>query len=187
VLQAVRQQFPNLKLTLKEGYQADLELWLQRLEIDLAVTLLDGKPPVHTTARSLLKLPLVLMVPKDSPIKSAKDLWARDRIEEPLISLPTSESIYKNFQQGLARLKVDWFTSIEVSTVELVETYVAEGYGIGLSVAVPGIKHRSHIRRLALDQFDPVDFGVLWHGKPTPVMKACIDTIEQTARSLVVE
>ena len=45
-----------------------------------------------------------------------------DRIKESLISLPTTESIYKSFQQGLGRLKVDWFTGIEVSTVELVET-----------------------------------------------------------------
>src|SRR5207248_7180457 len=62
-----------------------------------------------------------LLVPKTSKIKSASELWARDRIDDTLISLPTNESMYKRFQRGLARLGVDWFTGIEVSTVELVQ------------------------------------------------------------------
>lgn len=184
VLQVLREQFPRLKLTLKDGYQPDLETYLQKQEIDLAMTLLDGKPATGITAISLLKLPLVLLVPKDSKIRTAVELLGQDRIETSLISLPASESICKNFQRGLARLKVDWFPSIEVSTIELVETYVAEGYGVGVSVVVPGIKHRGSLRALPLEDFDPVDFGILCHGKPTPVIKACINVIEQKAKTL---
>jgi DNA-binding transcriptional LysR family regulator len=45
VAQCVRKNFPNLKLTLREGHQPQLESWLQKQELDLAVTLLEGKPP----------------------------------------------------------------------------------------------------------------------------------------------
>jgi DNA-binding transcriptional LysR family regulator len=185
VLRVLRKTFPKLKLILRDGYQPDLEQYLQKQEIDLAMTLLDGKPPANINTVSLIKLPLVLLVPKESPLRTTKDLLEQDRIDIPLISLPISESIYKNFQRGLSRLKVDWFTSIEVSTLELIETYVSEGYGIGLSIAVPGIKHRGNMRMLPLEGFEPVEFGALWHGKPSPVVKACIQVIEEQARAFV--
>ena len=185
VLQAVRKKFPKLKVTLREGYQPQLESWMQKQELDLAITLLDGKPPAGTNALALFKLPFVLVVERNSPLTSAHELWERDKIEETLVSLPTNESIYKAFQQGLARLKVDWFTGIEVGTVELVETYVANGYGIGLSVAIPKSKHKPQIRHLPLEDFPPVTFGVFWQGKPKPITQAFLSTIQQAAQILM--
>jgi DNA-binding transcriptional LysR family regulator len=184
VLQPVRQKFPKLKVTLREGYQPQLESWLLKQELDLAITLLDGKPPQGTSALPLFKLPLVLVVERNSRIKSAQELWERDKIEETLVSLPTNESIYKNFQQRLTQLKVDWFTGIEVGTVELVETYVANGYGIGLSIAIPNARHKPQIRHLPLDDFPPVTFGVLWQGKLQPIMQAFLTTIQEAAKGL---
>jgi len=185
VLQAMQKKFPKLKVTLREGYQPQLESWLQKHELDLAITLLDGRLPAGFNALPLFELPLVLMARRDSKIKAAADLWKQDRIEETLISLPTNESIYKSFQAGLSRLKVDWFTGIEVSTVELVETYVANGYGIGLSVAVPGGKQRPGIRTLPLEDFKHVTFGVLWQGKATPIIEAFLATIQGAAKVLM--
>jgi DNA-binding transcriptional LysR family regulator len=185
VLKVVQKDFPKLKVTLREGYQPQLESWLQRQELDLAVTLLDGKPPSGTHALPLFKLPLILLVHKNSQLKSAKELWERDRIEETLISLPTNESIYKCFQQGLSRLGVDWFTGIEVSTVDLVETYVANGYGIGLSIAAPKARHKPEIRVLPLEDFQLVTFGVLWQGKPAPIVKAFLTAAQEAARLLL--
>jgi len=184
LLQAMQKKFPKLKLTLREGYQPQLEAWLVKQEIDVAMTLLDGKPPSGANPLALFKLPLVLVVAKKSKLKSADELWERDRIEETLISLPTNESIYKSFQQGLAKRRVDWFTGIEVSTVDLVETYVANGYGIGLSVALPRAKHRPQIRLLPLDDFSPVTFGVLWQGKLSPITQAFLTTVQQAAQAL---
>src|SRR5262249_19067444 len=110
ILQAVRKRFPKLRVTLREGYKAQLESWLVKNEIDFAVTLLDGKPPSGTQALPLLKLPLVLLVAKNSKTARAEDLWKQDRIEATLISLPPNEAICKNFQMGLNRRGIDWFT-----------------------------------------------------------------------------
>jgi len=79
---------------------------------------------------------------------------------------------------------VDWFTSIEVSTVRLVECYVAKGYGIGLSIAVPKAKPVKDLRALPLKEFEPVSFGVLWTGKTSPIVQAFLDTIQSLARTL---
>ncbi|MSU62441.1 MAG: LysR family transcriptional regulator [Pedosphaera sp.] len=184
VLQQLRTKFPKLRLTLREGYQPQLEAWLSRLEIDFAITLIDGKPPAGVNALTLLQLPLILLVPKNSKIKSASELWSRDRIDESLISLPSNESIYKTFQRGLAKLGVDWFWSIEVSSVELVQTYVTNGYGIGLSIAVPKAPTPPGLRALPLEGFQPVSFGLQWQGKPDVIAKAFIATVQQVVDGL---
>lgn len=179
VLQAIRKQFPKLRFTLREGYQPELERLLEQNEIDIAVTLLEnrGRQSVHT--QPLLKLPLVLLVEKSCPIREANELWQRDRIDETLISLPGHEAICKNFQQGLSKLRVDWFTRIEVSSLALVETYVARGYGIGLAVAPPHGKFAANLRVLPLPDFAPVTLGAAWMGKPTPLLQACLKEMQR--------
>src|SRR6185369_2493573 len=71
LLQSVRKKFPGLKVSLREGYRARLESLLVQDEIDIAVTLLEKKSPAGFNSLTLLELPLVLLVPKDSKITSA--------------------------------------------------------------------------------------------------------------------
>ena len=127
---------------------------------------------------------MVLLVPKASKVRAAAELWARDRIEETLISLPADEVFCRNFQAGLFKKGVDWFPGIEVSSLELIETYVADGHGLGLSVAIPKMKHSPQVRMLPLEGFAPVSFGVLWQGKLTPIAQAIIEEIQTVARTL---
>lgn len=185
VLQTVRRKFPKLKVMLRQGYQPELESWVQQQELDLAVTLLEGKPPAGINSLPLLKLPLVLLVEKSSRLRSAAELWQRDRIEETLISLPPNESICKNFQQGLSRLGVDWFTGIEVSSLDLIETYVINGYGIGLTVQVPKTEFPPQVRSLPLEDFAPVTLGVMWMGKPNPLLQALLNEMQSRAEHLL--
>jgi DNA-binding transcriptional LysR family regulator len=184
VLMALRKKFPLLKVAMCEGYQPDLEMMLQKQEIDLAVTLTEKKPPSGLHAQALLELPLILVVPVDSPLREAGELWKRDRIEEPLICLPPIEAICKNFQQGLNRLGVDWFPGIEVSSVDIIETYVTNGFGIGLTVSIPKTKMSPKVRAIGLPGFAPVVMGALWRGKPTPPIKMLLDELEARARQL---
>lgn len=182
--QHVRKKYPHLKLTLREGHQPQLESWLQKQELDLAVTLFEGKPPPGIHSRPLLKLPLVLLVEKSSRLAAVEEFWKRDKIDDTLISLPPFEAVPKHFQQGLNRLGVDWFPRIEVSSLALIETYVENGYGIGLSVAIPRYKLSPKIRALPLEGFAPVELAALWPGKITPLIQAFLDELHQRARTL---
>ena len=184
VLQDLRQKFPKLKVTLREGYHPQVVTWLLQQDIDLSLGLLGGKPPVGVNAIPLFKLPLVLLVPKASRLKSAEELWQRDRIAEALITVPSNEPIRRAFQDGLTKRKVDWFSGIEVSSVEMVQTYVANGYGFGVTIHLPNLKLNPKVMRLALEGFDEVTFGVLWQGQRTSVFEALFQIIEQTARGL---
>jgi DNA-binding transcriptional LysR family regulator len=184
VLQAARRKFPTLKFTLRSNYLPELEAMLQKQELDLVITLTDKKPPAGFRSIILLQLPLILIVPKDSPLTSAEELWGRDKIEEPLICLPATEIICKNFQQGLARRGVDWFPRVEINSSDGVEAYVAGGFGIGLSVAVPKAKLLPKVRALELPGFAPVLVVALWQGKASPPLRALLDEMQSAARRL---
>ena len=121
---------------------------------------------------------------KDDP-RTAVELWKRDRIDDTLISLPSFEAIPKHFQQGLNRLGVDWFPRIEVSSLALIETYVENGYGIGLSVAIPQYRLSPKMRALHLEGFAPVELAAFWPGKITPLIQAFLDELQHRARSLM--
>jgi DNA-binding transcriptional LysR family regulator len=184
LIQAVKKKFPGVNISLREGYPAYLESLLSKDEIDLAITLVERKlsPGLHSLV--LLELPLVLLVERSSPITSAEQLWRRDKIDEPLICMPPGEALCKYFQQRLTELGVDWFSSIEASSVDLIETYVGSGLGIGVSVAIPRKSLPQNIREIPLPGFPSVLIGAMWRGKTTPLLKVFLDELQLKAKRL---
>jgi len=165
-----------------DGDAASLGELLEREEIDLAITLIEKKVAAGIHSLKLVELPLVLLVEKGSGIKSAEELWGRDRIEEPLICLPKAESIAKIFQAQLNRRDVDWFPDMEINSLDLIETYAANGWGIGLSVAIPGKTLSPKVRVLSLPGFPPVIIGALWRRHLTPLLRVFLDELKLRAQ-----
>ena len=175
VFQNVRKRFPNLKISLREGYPAEFENLLLKEELDLAVTAIEKKPAAGLHSIALVELPLMLLVEKNSRVTAADQLWQRDKIEEPLLCLPAAEVVCKNFQQGLTRLGVDWFPSIEVSSLDLIETYV-------VSVQVPEARLSPSVRAVPLPDFAPVVLGAIWRGKTSALVQAFLDEMQLRAK-----
>ena len=71
-------------------------------------------------AVEIITLPLILLAPKTSKIKSAKDLWGNGRVQETLIALGPNELICQQIQQQLARLGVCWLPKMEMDSLELI-------------------------------------------------------------------
>ena len=180
----VQKKYPGLKMSLREGHPAQLETWLQADEIDLAITIIGKNYPPGIYSLALLKLPPVLLVEKNSGLKAAEELWRRDKITEPLICFPPGEPLGKSFQQRLGELGVDWFPSIEASSVDLIETYVLNGLGIGVSAAIPKKSLPPKLRALALEGFPPVTIGALWRGRKTPLLQTFLDELQVRATRL---
>jgi DNA-binding transcriptional LysR family regulator len=185
LIQAVKKKFPGINISLREGYPAYLESLLSKDEIDLAITLVERKPAHGLHSMVLMELPLVLLVEKSSPITSAEQLWKLDKIEAPLICMPPGEALCKYFQQRLGELGVDWFPSIEASSVDLIETYVGSGLGIGVSVAIPRKTLPPNIRELPLPGFPSALIGAMWRGKTTPLLQAFLDELQVRAKRLL--
>jgi DNA-binding transcriptional LysR family regulator len=179
VIERLRRHEPRLRLGLRSGFQAEVEKWLLDREIDLAIVPLENKPPGRLRCLRLLNLPPVLLVSKKSKLKSAAELWAQGSIAEPLISLPASELLARNFRRGLQRREIDWPHSIEASSMELVTRYVANGYGVGVSLGETEVVKHRHVRVLPLEGFEPVVMAALWSGPVTPVMRVVLEEAQR--------
>lgn len=179
VVERLRAQEPKLRLSLRSGFQAEMERWLLDREIDLAIVPLENKPPRRIRCLRLLRLPVVLLVHRKSKLKSAAQLWAREAIDEPLICLPPTEPMMKNFKDGLRRRQVDWPHSIEASSMGVVTRYVANGYGVGVSLGnTEVVKHRD-VRELALDGFAPIEIAAFWGGEPSPLVRVVLEEAQR--------
>jgi len=179
LLNGVRKKFAGLKISLREDFPAQLEELLVNDEVDLVITMIDRKSPAGLQSLVLGELAMVLLVEKTSDVKSADELWKRDKILEPLICLPEHETLTKNFLARLEQMGTEWFPTMEASSADLIETYVSNGLGIGVSVSVPGRRLPDNVKSLSLKDFPPVVVGALWRGKKTPLMEAFLDMARQ--------
>lgn len=184
VMQQLRVRFPKLKLSLRTlGYQSEAEAWLRNGHADVVFAPVYARAPTGLKQTRFTSVPLVLQVPVKSPIKSAEELWARKKITEPLICLPASTGITRDFFATLQKRGVTWRNVIEASTLDLVTRYVVNGDGIGLNVLVhPKAKSRD-VRLLPLEGFAPVTMGALWRGEPTPLVQAALDSVRAYAKA----
>ncbi len=151
----------------------------------MVITLIERRTLAGFHSLVLMELPLVLLVEKNSRIKSAGELWRRDKIDESLICLPAGETLSKDFQAQLNKLGVEWFPTIEASSTDMIEIYVESGLGVGLSVAVPKKTLSPKVRALPLPGFPPVLIGALWRGKTTPLLAAFLEEASARARELM--
>jgi DNA-binding transcriptional LysR family regulator len=183
-LRTIREAMPGLTMHLVEGYETHLVQLLKKDEIDLAITSLhDSMPPGLGTA-PIISLPLSLIVPKSSRIRTAEDLWKRDSIDEPLIALPADDGVARNFQNGLHKLGVDWPPGLVVSSLELVEIYVAEGFGFGMGVVVPELKPNSRVRQIPLRDFPELRIGSVWVGAASPLVQMLVPAFQRYAQTI---
>jgi DNA-binding transcriptional LysR family regulator len=184
VIEAVRRRIPGLGMILRALNQPELIDSLERDEMDIVVSLIPESLSPGLRAEKILALPLVLLAPRTSKIKSATELWGRGPVMEPLITLGPSELICQHFQQRLAELRISWLPKIEMDSLELIENYVQAGYGLGLSVRLPDKELPPRLRAIDLPDFPPVKLGVLYRaaaGPENPVRQAFLEEIGKQA------
>ena len=184
ILGKARAEFPGLHPSLRVGIQPEIEQWLLASEADLGITVLDSKPPTEIKTEKLLDLKMALQVPTKMKIKTVDDILGQDRIAQTLISLPQNEGICRAFQKELSRRKITWPIGIELNSIDLIETYVANGFGIGLSLELPGQKSLKGVRVLPLDDFSPVTIGALWRGQPSSLTQTIVRLLKTRAEKI---
>ncbi len=184
VLAAAKTDFPTLRPILRVGIQPEIEKWLLEGDIDLGVTVIDTNPPSELKHDKLLELPMVLVVPSRTKLKSAAAILQQDRIEQTLISLPNNEGISRTFQKELAKRKIDWPSGMEMNSLDLIDNYVSSGFGIGLSLKLPQAKRTNGVKLLPLNDFPNVGIGALWRGQLTPLGESLVAHLKQHANTL---
>lgn len=182
IIARVKETHPGFRLILRSGFQTELESLLQAHEIDVAVVPLRRRSPPHTRVLPLIRLPLVLLVPRAAKIKAATELWATRTRTEPLIGLPLPEAVSAVFQDELKRRRITWPFSTEASSLELITEYVAHGEGYGVSLQLPEIIRHRNVRPVPLVDFPPIELGVLWEGEAAPLLRLTLQHIERYVR-----
>ncbi len=182
VFREVRATFPELHLVLKEGLPAQIAEWLARGAIDLAVTILEETVPEHYVTEPLVRLPFVLLVPARSSLRNVAAIWRRPKSAPVLVGPHHDDAISRAFRKGLAGRGVHWPVGLEVNSLELVETLVLNGFGLGLSVEVPGRKLRAGLRALPFRDLPPLQVGMIWQLRPQPAVEALASALRKQAR-----
>ncbi len=183
----LREEFPNLRLTLRDAIAAEAEQLLSKQEIDVAVGPLRPDVSPGLKAAELLKLPLVLMVPEELKARTFEKLLDEGgaSISFPLVGLPPDEVAAQIFQRELDRRGIRWEPRVEVNSLELIRSYVASGFGIGLSVAMPGsVAKGKGIREMRLPGFPPLRLGLLFQGKLKPLAARFATEVGRVAKEV---
>jgi DNA-binding transcriptional LysR family regulator len=182
VMQRTKVKFPRLRFSMRTGFQVELEEWLRKGDLDLAATLVEERPPARLRRLRLANVPLVLLVPRASPIRFAEELWAKKKLREPLVSLPPATILMRNFQRGLKRLGVTWPQTVEAGSIDLTTRYVANGDGFGVNIGIDSVVKHRDVRVLPLEGFAPLTMGVIWRGEPSPLVRAVIEEVQRYSR-----
>ncbi len=167
----------GLQLTVLEADQKQAEQLILRGEADVAVTVLDETPTAGLQSKRLLRLPLVLLVPKTAPWRSAAaaiSAGAEGKLD--LIALGAHELLPRLFARGLKKMNREWPIAIAVSSADLVAPYVAAGLGAGLTVSTPHRPPAEGLRELPLKGFPPLSIGAFWTGRLSP---PAVDLLEE--------
>ena len=185
----MRERFPKLRLTLRDATVSQIGELLAAQEVDIAITVIDGSLPRNAKSVELLRLPLVMLVPESSRIRSFKSLCKKDganasHITEPLISVAPNEPLSQHFQKELRSRGIRWDAHMEVSSLQLIQSYVAQGFGIGIVVDLPGESFGRDVRRIPLPKFPPIVAGLVYTGHLKPIAAAFAEIVRLRSTSL---
>jgi len=183
LLLRMRKRVPGFHFTLQAGAPVEIESRLIGQEADIGLATFSGKASAGVHRRTLLRMPLALLVPEKSKFTKAADILGADRIAHPLITLNAAEPVCRAFQEELGKRGVDWFPTLEVSSLDIISRYVVSGFGIGLSTPIrslvpPGVK------ALPLQGFPEMEFGAMWMGKLTPLGEIFLEEAERAAKDV---
>ncbi len=195
VLEALKLRIPDLKLTLKEVEPSAIHSSLINQQADISISIIHGRLTEGLKSLELLRLPLVLLVPDTWEVHSLDDLLEESddgtgiRAKVPLVGLPAHEALQQIFQKGLQKQHVHWDVSVEVNSLDVIQSYVRRGFGAGLAVGVPGESGEEFgvegCKVIPLEGFSPLIVGILYQGLIKPIAQEFINETISYAKTLV--
>jgi DNA-binding transcriptional LysR family regulator len=184
LMRAMGKRVKGFHFTLVHARQTEIERLLLEMEIDLGMALMSAKPAPGIHAQELLSLEPVMLVQEKSRYQSIDELLKMNRMDVPLITPEGYEVLTRSFLADLRARGVDWLPSLELSGVDLIARYVAEGFGVGVIVKLPRMALPPGVRVLPLPDFARISFGILWTGRQTALVETFVQEVEALAAKL---
>jgi len=185
VVAEVQQAFSRLRLRIREANPTQAISLLFTEQVDVAVSLRLEKTPKELHMQSLASLPMVLLVPEKASWRNAEQVFEEVRRGTvTLVSLPHRETSTQTFLQELQGRGFDWNAGIEVNSLQLIQSYVLMGFGVGLSLRVPGQPFPRDLRALPLKGFPFLEVGAFWRSPLSPQAKHFVGTLRAYVKKL---
>lgn len=184
VFEMLRERVPGLRLSLRALGVEPVEDLLLAQEVDVALGVVSGTLPAGVKVVPLLKLPVVLLAPEGLGVKAFEKLVCDGSVAHPLVAMPGTEVLAQLFQKHLGKLGVRWETHVEVGSLEMVESYVVGGFGLGLSVRMPGAKLPDGVVELGVKGCPPLQIGLMTAGKVKPVAREFAELVKAAAMGI---
>ena len=185
LMERMRQRVPVFHFSLVSARIDEITRMLRNGQIDIGLASTDETTAAQWDCRVIFRLPTVLLVKEDSPIREAAEILGRDRIDLPLISLPKNEPTCRIFQAELQKRDIDWYPAYELASLELITRYVASGFGVGLALGIPGASWPSGVRALPLPGFPEILFGGFTNGPPGELATTFLDEAQKLADAMM--
>ena len=185
LMERMRQRVPQFHFSLVSARIDEITRMLRNQQIDIGLASADETVAAQWDCQVIFRLPCILLVKDDSPIKDAAEILGQDRIDLPLIALPKNEPTCRIFQKELQTRGVDWYPAYELASLELITRYVAAGFGVGLALAVPGASLPPGVRALELPGFPEILFGGFTNGPPSELAGSFLDEAQKLAAAMV--
>ena len=181
------------QMVLQEAPSQDLAGLVRDGAADLAIGILSRYTDAGTTplVERLTQLPLVLFVPPSHAknVREWRDLTRLLRQEPPpgLIALPADNLLMRHITGSLRRAGIDWPTTLEISSMGHLPTYVNLDFGFGFGFVIHGsraAKHDTLFITTPPAKMPPLTLGI-WHGEnPPPLATHLLVLIRQYAAKL---
>jgi DNA-binding transcriptional LysR family regulator len=187
---AMKAKKPGLRISLKEIQMDEIADQLVKQIADISVGAVLGSFPATLRVDELLKVPLALLVPEDFPCATWKQVMKRYRQKDnsmdlPLIAPPPQSVITRRFREGLTGAGLIWETEVEVGNFDVIRDYVKHGFGIGMSVVIPGTQAPSGLRQIPIVDFAPVQVVAVYLREPKPVVSWFVNELKGFVKLLL--
>ncbi|MCW1883709.1 LysR family transcriptional regulator [Luteolibacter flavescens] len=187
---AMKSKKPGLRISLREIQMDEIADHLVKQIADISVGAVIGAFPPPLRMDELLRVPLALLVPDDFPCTTWKQVLSRHKrkdgsLDLPLIAPPVQSVITRRFREGLTAAGLIWETEVEVGNFDVIRDYVKHGFGVGMSVMIPGVQVTGGLRQIPIREFAPVQVVAVYLREPKPVVSWFVNELKGYVRMLI--
>lgn len=189
---AMKAKKPGLRISLREIQMDEIADHLVKQIADISVGAVLGSFPPSLRVDELLKVPLALLVPEDFPCTTWNQvlklhLKKDNSVGLPLIAPPPQSVITRRFREGLSSANLIWETEVEVGNFDVIRDYVKHGFGVGMSVVIPGAQVSGGLKQILIPDFAPVQVVAVYLKEPKPVVSWFVSELKGFVKMLLHE
>lgn len=175
VLEALRQQFPELQVSVKSGLSGELAAAVKRRELDYALLTAPAVEIAELEITAIASEPYYVIAPANVNSESDTELLR----SMPYIAFNKSTWVGQHIAARLQQRGLHLTESIEIDSLEAIENLVADGFGVSI---VPRRLH-AHLDKEKLVQVpfgNPIDTRQLALAQPVGKPISRFDTAIKT-------